>query len=947
MGPHSEPMLATADVSKNIMELNSYSGLTSDSREVKPGYLFAALPGSHSNGADFIADAIKRGASAILAHPEAAALAQTVRFIPSENPRLSLAQAAAQFYGAQPAHIAAITGTNGKTSIAVFLRQIWNSLGQQAASLGTIGVVTPQGEIPLKHTTPDPVEIHQLLAQLKGQGIDHLALEASSHGLDQYRLDGVNISAAAFTNLTRDHLDYHQTLEAYLAAKLRLFTDLLRPDGVAVINADSDYAAPFIAAAEQRGIRLITIGETGSLKLLARQPHDHGQHLRVQFDGHTYEINLPLAGGFQASNALIAAGLAIGLGASAEAVFTQSLPGLKGAPGRLEKVAYAKHGAAIYVDYAHTPDALENVLTSLRPHLRGALHVVFGCGGNRDKGKRPLMGQIACMQADHVIITDDNPRLEDPATIRHEVLAGCSKASEIADRAAAITTAVQALQSGDILVIAGKGHESGQIIGTTILPFSDRDEAIRAAALSGGHMAESATTALWSSDELSKATLGDASQNFGISSLSIDTRTLQPGALFIALQGNRDGHDFVAEAMARGASAALVSKELATDKPLMHVAHTQRGLEDMARAARARSHAKIIAVTGSAGKTTTKELLRTAFGALGPTHASAASYNNHWGVPLSLAGLPRDARYGIFEIGMNHFGEIRALSHFVRPHIALITTIAPAHLEFFGNCYAIADAKSEIFENLASGGAALIPTDSPYAARLLARAAQAGVQSIATFGKTGFDAQLLGLEGQIAMMRIQGVTLSVTLGAPGEHMAVNALGALLAVSLAGGDVKTAANALRDFTPLKGRGERFIGHKGVEVIDESYNANPASMSAALALLAQTKTKGRHIAVLGDMLEMGADADLHHAALAAPLAAAHTDLVFLNGKHMRALWDVLPPALRGAYAATSGELSAQLLATLQQGDVVLVKGSFGSRMSVIIDALKSDQPPQGDH
>jgi UDP-N-acetylmuramoyl-L-alanyl-D-glutamate--2,6-diaminopimelate ligase len=469
-----------------------FKGLASDSREVKPGYLFAALSGTRADGAQFIGDAVARGAVAVLGRPELAAHARAlgVPFLVDENPRLRLAHLAAHFFAAQPSTIAAVTGTNGKTSVAVFLRQIWVSEGLRAASLGTIGLVAPAGEIALKHTTPDPIALHALLAELKHDGIEHLALEASSHGLDQYRLDGVRISAAAFTNITRDHLDYHATFENYLNAKLRLFSELVCEGGVAVVNADAQYADRICAAAGAQDIRLLTVGQAGrDLRLVSQKPRGDGQDLQVLFRGTSREISLPLAGSFQASNALVAAGLALGLGEPEEKVFA-ALSHLKGAPGRLEKVAYAASGAPVYVDYAHTPDALETVLRALRPHVSRRLYVIFGCGGDRDKGKRPLMGAAAAKYADAVTVADDNPRSEDAAAIRSEVLKGCPGAREIGDRAEAIRTGIAALRSGDVLIIAGKGHENGQIIGGVTRPFSDREEAIKAAVALGGQAAE-------------------------------------------------------------------------------------------------------------------------------------------------------------------------------------------------------------------------------------------------------------------------------------------------------------------------------------------------------------------------------------------------------------------------------------------------------------------------
>ncbi|HLJ53344.1 MAG TPA: UDP-N-acetylmuramoyl-tripeptide--D-alanyl-D-alanine ligase [Rhizomicrobium sp.] len=452
-------------------------------------------------------------------------------------------------------------------------------------------------------------------------------------------------------------------------------------------------------------------------------------------------------------------------------------------------------------------------------------------------------------------------------------------------------------------------------------------------------------TVLWTSEEAQGATLGVPSRVFDVSGLSIDTRTLKRGDMFVALKGeNRDGHQFVKAAFDAGANAALVAHQppgLAAGSALLTVAHTQRALEDLAVAARARSNAKIVAVTGSVGKTTTKEILGLAFSALGATHTSAASYNNHWGVPLSLAAMPRETRYGVFEIGMNHFGEIRALVGFTRPHAALVTGIAPAHLEFFGTIEAIVDAKAEIFEGIVPGGAALVPADSPFAERLVARAHQAHVARILRFGSSArCDGRLLeySLMAESAHVRadILGTPVEFRIGAQGKHIAENAIGALLAVAAADGDVLNAAAALRQFKALKGRGARFSA-RGVDVIDESYNANPASMAAALALLANAK--GRRIAVLGDMLELGSESGAHHAGLLAAIEAARADHVFLCGAQMKSLWDVLPPSRRGAYASSSAELAPRLSDALQKGDTVLVKGSLGSKMALIIEALQA--------
>ncbi|HVZ92817.1 MAG TPA: UDP-N-acetylmuramoyl-L-alanyl-D-glutamate--2,6-diaminopimelate ligase [Rhizomicrobium sp.] len=489
MAPELESTLDAAKVGRNAMKASrEFAGLAADSREVGPGYLFAALPGVRADGADFVEDAVRRGASAVLGRPELGAKVRAlgVRFIAEDNPRLALARRASAFFAAQPETVAAVTGTNGKTSVSVFLRQIWRAAGHEAASLGTIGVVTAREERSLRQTTPDPIELHRLLADLQSEGVERLAIEASSHGLDQYRLDGVDIAAAAFTNITRDHLDYHPTFEHYLASKLRLFREVVRSGGAAAINADAAYAERFLAAARERGLRTLTVGTKGDgLKLLDCAARAECQTLSVAFEGRAWRIALPLAGAFQASNALVAAALAIALGDDPGTVFA-GLERLGGAPGRLERVARSAAGAPIYVDYAHTPDALETVLSALRPHALGRLHLVFGCGGDRDKGKRPLMGAVAAKFADRIVVTDDNPRSEDASLIRREILTCCPGAREIPDRAEAIAAAIGALGSGDALVIAGKGHESGQIVMDEVRPFSDRAVAIEAAVALGG-----------------------------------------------------------------------------------------------------------------------------------------------------------------------------------------------------------------------------------------------------------------------------------------------------------------------------------------------------------------------------------------------------------------------------------------------------------------------------
>jgi UDP-N-acetylmuramoyl-L-alanyl-D-glutamate--2,6-diaminopimelate ligase len=473
---------AVSDARFASLELN---GVSADSRTIKPGDLFVAVAGIKDDGLQFVGAALAAGAAAVMAErvPQTP-LPSGIAFVKVHDARRALARAAAKFYPRQPEVIAAVTGTSGKTSVAAFTRQIWSALGYEAASIGTVGLVSSKREVYGSLTTPDPVALHQKLDLLAREGATHLAIEASSHGLHQHRLDGIRVAAGGFTNISRDHLDYHADMEDYLAAKLRLFTDLIEPRGAAVINVDHARADAVVACARRRRLRLLTVGRNGAgIRLVEAAIDGFAQRLHAVHGGVDYKLTLPLVGDFQVENALMAAGLVIATAGEPKAAFG-ALAQLKGAKGRLERVG-ERAGAPIFVDYAHKPDALAKALEALRPYASGRLIVVFGAGGDRDPGKRPLMGRIAVEKADRVIVTDDNPRTEQAADIRAAILKAAPGAIEIGDRGEAIRSAIAELASGDVLLIAGKGHETGQIIGNQVFPFSDH-EAVGAALEGGG-----------------------------------------------------------------------------------------------------------------------------------------------------------------------------------------------------------------------------------------------------------------------------------------------------------------------------------------------------------------------------------------------------------------------------------------------------------------------------
>jgi UDP-N-acetylmuramoyl-L-alanyl-D-glutamate--2,6-diaminopimelate ligase len=485
----SQPSRRLSDLLQRPLDVDPLiTGVTADSRRVAPGALFAALPGTHVDGRSFIPRALEQGAAAVLVPEDtddpAAALVKT------HDVRRAFALAAARFWGTQPPVIVAVTGTNGKTSVATFCRQIFTHLGRKAASLGTLGLELADENLTGPGlTTPDAEAVARMAADLVTRGVTHLAIEASSHGLDQRRIDGLRLTAAGFTNLTQDHLDYHGDMDAYRAAKLRLFDSLTPTGATAVLNADSPEFPAFAASAYLYGQTVFSVGEAGhGLHLADRRPEPYGQELILRFRGRGYSVRLPLAGAFQASNALVAAGLCIAAGERPDDVIA-ALAYLKGAPGRLQWVGRTTDGGEAYVDYAHTPDGLETVLKAVRPHARGRVIVVFGAGGDRDTSKRPRMGEAAARLADLAIVTDDNPRSEDPAAIRAMVLQGCPDAVEVGDRRAAIRAGVEQLRSGDILVVAGKGHEQGQTIAGVTHPFDDVAETAHALVARGGETA--------------------------------------------------------------------------------------------------------------------------------------------------------------------------------------------------------------------------------------------------------------------------------------------------------------------------------------------------------------------------------------------------------------------------------------------------------------------------
>lgn len=911
------------------------TGIACDSRKVKKGYLFVALKGVKENGEDYIPAAIKNGAVAVLLDHTINADVPTFE---TQDVRKAFALICAHYYNKKPQTLVAVTGTNGKTSTVFFVREILEALGKSAATLGTLGVQSGKFTSYGGMTTSDSLTLNQDLETLAENGVEYAALEASSHGLAQHRLSGLEFKASAFTNLTRDHLDYHGTMENYLKAKLKLFTELTKE--VAVLNADIEEFELIKDACLKKGLRVISYGKKGQdIRLIKQELKETSQTLDLQIFGKDYHVDIPVAGNFQGMNILTAIGLVIGCGFDVEDIL-KTLKNLKSPSGRMELVAKTKAGAPIFVDYAHTPDGLENALNSLRAQTKGRLMVVFGCGGNRDTGKRPIMGQIAERIADYVVVTDDNPRFENAGEIRAQIMKGCPNARPIGDRAKAIYHAIHKLQANDTLLIAGKGHEEGQLINGFMHPFNDKIQAQLA-------LRSQEEKPLWTSDELKHATGGKSYKTFVAYGVSIDTRTLQPGDIFIALKGEKvDGHNYVKEALKKGAVAAIVSQDvenITQTEKLFFVVNTDEALEDMARYAAQNSRAMKIGITGSSGKTTSKEMLALALQGQGTVHATKGNLNNQWGVPLTLARLPRLSNWAIIEMGMNHTGEMEYLSYLVKPDVALITMVGSAHHEFFKTIEDIAAAKAEIFTHMNKNGAVFLNKDNAMFDFLKQKAAENGLSHIYSFGSAeGSTVRLINYHideaGSRAIIHVNGKEKELKLQMAGLHFIQNALGVLGVVLSLNADVDKAIENLAQMKPLKGRGALVKGSvmgKSITFIDDCYNANPSSMTASLNVLGANH--GRKVAVIGEMRELGEKSAALHQGLNDSIARNHIDLVFCVGAETKPLYDILPDTIKGGFFESAPEVINTLQSRLEDGDVVLIKGSNSMKMNVIMEKL----------
>ncbi|RPH52910.1 MAG: UDP-N-acetylmuramoyl-L-alanyl-D-glutamate--2,6-diaminopimelate ligase [Desulfobacteraceae bacterium] len=941
-------------------------------QEVRPGGLFVAIPGHAADGHDFVDEAIARGASAIVVQKP---MNKNTVIIEADNTRKALGSIAAKYYGNPSANLAliGITGTNGKTTITYLVESILTAAGLKAGVIGTINYRYSGKSFPNPVTTPESLDLQRILSEMKKEGITHVVMEVSSHAIDLFRIESCFFDAAVFTNLTQDHLDYHKDMEAYWICKKKLFTDMLfsgpkKKKAFAVINCDDNKGKELSGTLKKRCIT------TGSYTECTVYSTDfilglEGIKALILTPQGAFEVKSNLVGKHNVENILCAAGVASGFGISPE-IIKRGIESVSVIPGRLERINSGSD-VFVYVDYAHTPDALKNVLISLRSITKGRLISVFGCGGDRDRTKRPLMGEIAATLSDLAVVTSDNPRTENPLEIISQISAGISQnnlhryeTEELTtffnkqgyvvepDRKKAIYLSIQTAMDGDTVLIAGKGHETYQIIGKNTIPFDDREEAKLAVSL-----VNSAKLPFpWKKEEIIEATKGVVVSG-GITSLftgiSIDSRTISPGELFVAIKGNsHDGHTFAGEVIDKGIKGLIVGKQhierLPRDKwekagVLCIVAEdTVKALGDLAAYNRKRAGVLVVAITGSNGKTSTRQMTSAILSRHFHVLSTTGNLNNEIGLPLTLLKLSPVHKLAVVELGMNHSGEIAQLAGICRPDIGIITNIGPAHLEGLNSIEGVMNAKGELLEGITPGGTAILNADDERVMRL----AQKAKGSVILFGHSEKAlVRALSVEAKgtstAFMLRLPKESVMVNLPVPGKFMVSNALAAASAGYIAGLNACDIKAGLENFSPVKGRMNIFTMQNGITIIDDSYNANPGSMEAAIKTLAGLKGNNRGIIVAGDMLELGIHSEDLHRKVGKLSGESGIYRLYATGEFSGKIAEGAVGSGMATSAVCTGsqeDIINDLKSRLQPEDWILVKGSRGMRMERIVLKLK---------
>ena len=839
-------------------------GISFDSRNIKKGDIFFAIKGNKTSGIKFINDALSKGASAIVSSKKVTYKKYKAPFFLVHDVRKSLAKTCSIFYKKKPSNIIAVTGTNGKSSVADFFYQILILNNINPASIGTLGVLSNNYTKKTNLTSMDPISLHRNLKILAKNKVTHVFLEASSHGLDQKRLDNLKIKTGIFTNLSHDHLDYHKSMKSYFNSKMYLFRNLLNKKSKIITDEDNKEFKMIKGIANKKKIKKITIGTTsGYIKILYNKYKENKQIVKISANSKIFLLEISLIGYFQVKNLLMAILAASSCGLNQNKIFKQ-IHKIKPVPGRLECVATLNNNSNIIVDFAHTPDALEQSLIALKRQFKKEIIIVFGCGGERDKKKRFSMGKIAKRYCRKVFITDDNPRNEDPRIIRNSILKGCKKLGvDIGNRKRAIETAIKELESNEILLVAGKGHEKTQDYGNKIINFSDKKTVKEIIQKKKFTFKKNR----WPNFFLKKVFNDNNFKNLNYNGVSINSKKIKKNNLFFAIRGkNTDGHKFASEAVKNGAVKSVISKKIKklSNNKSIKVKNTFSSLNYLAKATRDNTQAQIIGITGSAGKTTLKNLIGFALKNYGKVYYSPYSYNNKFGVPLSLSNLKNNTDFGIFEIGMDKKGEIDNLSIIIRPEIGIITNISEAHFKNFNTLKDIAKAKADIIDNILDDGYLILNKDDKFFSFLSNKARLKKINVISFSSRKNADISLLSVRKIKNSYRLKVIVKNkifyfyTTFST--NNFINNILACISVLCVLNLDLKNMKNRFSNFIIPNGRGDIRIVKKfkkRFKFIDESYNANPLSMKSAIQNMNYYKRKGneKKFVFLGDMLELG--------------------------------------------------------------------------------------------
>ena len=910
-------------------------GLSQDSRQIKKNYLFFALQGSEFNGEKYILDAISKGAIAVICSQMCKIKTNKVPIIKVKNIPAVVVKACKIFYSKKPNNIIAVTGTNGKSSVAEFYHQLLTIQKYPVASIGTLGIKIKNRNKNSSLTTLDIISLHRELSEIKKKGINHVILEASSHGLSQGRLNGIEFKAGIFTNFSQDHLDYHKNMKNYLKAKLILFTRLLKKKQNVISDNQIEEFKKIKSISKKRNLKLLSIGKNNSnIQINSIVAKNNSQQLSFNHNKKKYKVEIPLIGMFQVKNLLMSL-LAAKLSGLNLNKMLKNIKKIKEVNGRLQLVKILPNQTKVFVDYAHTPDALETSLITLKEHYGVKPDIVFGCGGERDKKKRPMMAKVSEKNAEKIYVTDDNPRNENPKLIRQMIISGFKnkkKVYNISSRLEAIKIAIINSKPSGIILIAGKGHEVTQTYKNKILNFSDKKiiEKINTNKLKQNKISNNQ---ILNSKILSEILKKDILKFEGV---SIDSKQIKKDNLFIAIKGkNHDGHSFIKESLKNRASFCVVEKNIVNTKQnkLIKCNNTINFLNKLATKKREHSKAKIIAITGSSGKTSLKSLLGNLLNRYGKTYFSKKSYNNHFGVPLSLCNLENDHRYGVFEIGMSKTGEIQKLSNLVKPYIGVITNIGEAHIENFGNLNGIAKAKSEIIENINSDGFLILNRDDKYF-NYLSKIAKTKKIKVLSFGLSKkSNAHIIKNKKykkyNLLHLKILNENIFLKIKKINSTNILNLLSSLLILSLLNLDLFKIVHLIYFLNSIEGRGKAHIikrYKKRFNFIDESYNANPSSVKNAIINFSKIKkNNSKKYLLLGDMLELGKKSDIYHKNLSHFINKSDIDKLFIYGKNAFKTYQKTYKTKQGNILQNLNDFDEVFPNFINKNDYLMIKGS----------------------